>query len=89
MKNELRIKATKNLMKSDLTAEEIVDAHETMCMTGAIEFLRKAKAICQNREKCSGCPAQDFCLCDLENGIDYEADLVRKVMDYQIKEVSE
>lgn len=56
-------------------------------MTGAIEFLRKAKAICDSRsEHChiNGiCPVYELCVKTVE-GID-EADLVRKVMDYQIK----
>jgi len=47
MNNNLRIKATKILMNSNLTSDEIADVHEVMCMTGAIEFLRKAKAICE------------------------------------------
>ena len=58
-------------------------------MTGAIEFLRKAKAICKaNEDKgCDGCPVCRMCSDGLES-ID-EADLVRKVMAYQIKEVSD
>lgn len=54
-------------------------------MTGAIEFLRKAKAICEDNSDCVICPIADFCLTDMDNITD-EAELVRKVMDYQIKE---
>jgi hypothetical protein len=84
MTDKLRIKATKIFMNSILTADEIADVHEAMCMTGAIEFLRKAKAICDSKQTCYKCPLTDFCggLSELED----EADLVRKVMDYQIKE---
>jgi hypothetical protein len=53
-------------------------------MTGAIEFLRKAKAICESRKTCHNCEICEICGCP-ENFYD-EADLVRKVMDYQIKE---
>jgi hypothetical protein len=55
-------------------------------MTGAIEFLRKAKAICESRKTCHNCEICEICGCP-ENFYD-EADLVRKVMDYQIKEVT-
>ena len=54
-------------------------------MIGAIEFLRKAKAICENQEHCTNCPIFDFCLCDMDD-IENEADLVHTVMDYEIKE---
>jgi hypothetical protein len=67
-------------------------------MTGAIEFLRKAKAIiceyrqnngmdCIDAEVGSGCPA--YWLCNGNIGGHEEAELVRKVMDYQIKEASD
>ena len=52
-------------------------------MTGAIEFLRKAKAICKNHPDCIGCPINGTCLL---NEITDESDLVRKVMDYQLSE---
>jgi adenine-specific DNA glycosylase len=56
-------------------------------MTGAIEFLRKAKAICNNTHPCADeCPLNDWC--HHEDDMN-EADLVRKVMAYQIKEVSD
>jgi hypothetical protein len=58
-------------------------------MTGAIEFLRKAKAICESRTTCVKCPVDDMCLCGINNMDDGQADLVRKVMDYQIKESSD
>lgn len=58
-------------------------------MTGAIEFLRKAKAICESRgEKCpmcTECPAYELCIGVAED-IENEADLVRKVMAYQLKD---
>jgi len=53
-------------------------------MTGAIEFLRKAKAICNDRPTCYQCPIGE--ICRGMDAIDDEAGLVRKVMDYQIKE---
>lgn len=53
-------------------------------MVGAIEFLRKAKAICLSRSRCKGCPLEDFCLIDPATA-DNEADQVRMVMEYQIK----
>lgn len=60
-------------------------------MTGAINFLRKAKAIynsCKYNEslKCPTCPIKSIC----GDGILFrdESDIVRKVMDYQIKEDS-
>jgi hypothetical protein len=63
-------------------------------MTGAIEFLRKAKAICNSRDVgCQAnkdigvCPVNKLCW-DYISNVD-EADLVRKVMEYQIKEVSD
>ncbi|MDF2907979.1 MAG: hypothetical protein K0R34_3300 [Herbinix sp.] len=61
-------------------------------MTGAIEFLRKAKVIheaCRDDAtiKCGTCPVSSMCgTAVLKND---PADLVRKVMDYQIKEVSD
>jgi hypothetical protein len=58
-------------------------------MTGAIEFLQKAKEIyksCKYDEylKCPTCPIKTIC----GDGIlsRDEADLVRKVMDYQINQ---
>ena len=56
-------------------------------MTGAIEFLQKAKAICDNMDACIKCPLGDFCMAEM-NDLDDEADLVRKVMEYQIEEAS-
>ena len=56
-------------------------------MTGAIEFLQKAKAICENMDACIKCPLGDFCMAEM-NDLDDEADLVRKVMEYRL-EVSE
>ncbi len=54
-------------------------------MTGAIEFLTKAKAICKASERCKGCTV--FPLCHkLFSDLSDEADLVRKVMAYQLKE---
>jgi hypothetical protein len=53
-------------------------------MTGAIEFLRKAKAICDSRDSCVNCPVDDLCLCGIDNWDDDEADLVRKIMEYQL-----
>jgi hypothetical protein len=59
-------------------------------MVGAIEFLRKAKAICKSRDsidgKCFYCPVISLCA-DALTAVD-EADLVRKVMDYQINQPS-
>ena len=84
MNNNLRIKATKILMNSNLTSDEIADVHEVMCMTGAIEFLRKAKAICDNTHPCADeCPLNDWC--HHEDDMN-EADLVRKVMEYRLEE---
>ena len=57
-------------------------------MTGAIEFLTKAKAI-QNKceetdgDKCDKCIIGDLCEALAKNET---ADLVRKVMGYEIKE---
>jgi hypothetical protein len=59
-------------------------------MTGAIKFLRKAKAINDAEAQTK----DDFCktifaIIDYITGADNgtnEADIVRKVMDYQIKE---
>ena len=55
-------------------------------MTEAIEFLRKAKAICESVpiHHCKECPLDDICG-EFGNMTD-EADLVRKVVDYQVKE---
>jgi hypothetical protein len=53
-------------------------------MTGAIEFLRKVKGICSKSNGCKGCPV--FGLCHIAPiQITDEADLVRKVMDYQME----
>lgn len=57
-------------------------------MTGAIEFLRKAKAICET-DDFKIAEETSFAILDYIIGMDNalsEADLVRKVMDYQIKE---
>lgn len=57
-------------------------------MTGAIEFLRKLKVICDNEQRCTECPLEKLCIingADIEN----EAILVHAVMSYEIKEVSE
>ena len=56
-------------------------------MTGAIEFLQKAKAICVSitnvTDPCEGCPINGLCIPeDIEN----EADLVRKAMEYRLGE---
>ena len=53
-------------------------------MIGAIEFLRKAKAICNEQQICNKeCPIYEEC------GKSYydtnEADLVRKVMEYRLE----
>jgi hypothetical protein len=60
-------------------------------MTGAIEFLRKAKEICKERDKAcydddndDKCPMLEFC-CDPVADCE-PSDLVRKVMDYEIPE---
>ena len=53
-------------------------------MIGAIEFLRKAKEICKVRHTCYECPAYDLCR-DVAKDMN-EANLVRKVMDYEIVE---
>ena len=57
-------------------------------MTGAIEFLQKAKAIndsCKHDETltCGKCPIAHICGAALDEN---EADLVRKVMNYQIED---
>lgn len=56
-------------------------------MTGAIEFLRKAKAICKVSNNCVNpkCPVFDMCN-NVPLIIEDESELVREVMDYQIKE---
>lgn len=55
-------------------------------MTGAIEFLRKAKAICKSNPQCKNCELIKYCG---DFGSMPEASIVvRKVMDYQIKEVA-
>lgn len=56
-------------------------------MTGAIDFLRKAKAICLNRTSCGKCPLVNACN-GFENITD-EADIVRKVMDYRLEDGDE
>lgn len=89
MTDELRIKATKILMKSDLTVDEIADIHEAMCQDGAIEFLQKAKAICEDIGDCRECFLRDKFCGQMTYEICNEADLVRKVMGHQNKEVSE
>jgi hypothetical protein len=59
-------------------------------MTGAIEFLEKVKAI--HNVECVGTHCNECTINNICAGSDgYEfnsADLVRKVMDYQIKEVT-
>jgi hypothetical protein len=57
-------------------------------VTGAIEFLQKAKAICDSKpvsNGCKGCPLQSFCNNDIALMTD-ESDLVRKVMEYRINQ---
>lgn len=53
-------------------------------MTGAIEFLRKTKAICNEQEICNKeCPIYEECgqpYCDIS-----EANIVRKVMEYRLE----
>lgn len=57
-------------------------------MTGAIEFLRKAKAICNSDNiPCSECPLTNMCG-DIGN-IENPADLVRKVIDYRLEDKNE
>jgi adenine-specific DNA glycosylase len=56
-------------------------------MTGAIEFLRKAKAICNSKPTCHKCILSDYCG-DIGNTDTDEADLVRKVMDYPLNQPS-
>lgn len=52
-------------------------------MIGAIEFLRKAKAICGNTKPCDEkCPLNDWCYHEEF----HEADLVRKVMEYRLED---
>ena len=53
-------------------------------MTGAIEFLRKLKVICDNEQRCTECPLEKLCII---NGADIkdEPELVRTVMNYQIE----
>ncbi len=54
-------------------------------MTGAIEFVTKAKAICESTT-CGKCPLDDnMCFKNVAD-IEDTADLVRKVMAYQLKE---
>ena len=53
-------------------------------MTGAIEFLRMAKAIDNLEEKEKVIFSLINYIYEMDN--EHEADLVRKVMDYQIKE---
>ena len=56
-------------------------------MTGAIEFLRKAKAICESitngTNPCEDCPINGLCI---PENIENEADLVRKVMEYRLED---
>lgn len=56
-------------------------------MTGAIEFLRKAKAICNSKPTCYKCQIKELCqgISELED----EADLVHKVMDYRLEDKDE
>lgn len=58
--------------------------------TTAIEFLQKAKAICRSMPNvgnpCKDCPINDYCI---PADVTDEADLVRKVMSYQIEEGSD
>ncbi len=66
-------------------------------MTGAIEFLTKAKAICNDRlnngtdcidaETGNGCPS--YWLCNGNIGGYDEADLVSKVMEYRLEDEDE
>lgn len=56
-------------------------------MTGAIEFLRKAKAIC-SVDDANVVEETSFIILDYIMGMDNslsEADLVRKVMDYRLE----
>ena len=54
-------------------------------MTGAIEFVTKAKAICESTT-CGKCPLDDnMCFKNVAD-IEDPADLVRKVMAYQLKD---
>jgi len=52
-------------------------------MIGAIEFLRKAKVICNANEECMECVVFDLCHA-MPMGLKCESELVRKVMDYEI-----
>ena len=54
-------------------------------MTGAIEFLQKAKAICENEGDCSTCPMGVLCITDISI-LNDEADLIRKVMEYRLED---
>ena len=61
-------------------------------MVGAVEFLRKAKAICNEHQDVDGfklceiCPAKLLC----ESNLNYvnESDLVANVMAYKLEEVA-
>ena len=55
-------------------------------MTGAIEFLTKAKAICESVPilHCDECPLTS--ICGDFSGKSNQADIVRKGMAYQLKE---
>ena len=53
-------------------------------MIGAIEFLRKAKAICESREECNDCPVFPICHHRIDC-VGSESNLVSKVMSYKIK----
>jgi hypothetical protein len=56
-------------------------------MIGAIEFLRKAKAICDNTHPCADeCPLNGWC--HHEDDMN-DADLVRKVMEYRLEDGDE
>ena len=57
-------------------------------MIGAIEFLRKAKAICKSMKDCEGCPIERECGDENPGGMD-ELVFLNKVMDYEIKESQE
>lgn len=56
-------------------------------MTGAIGFLRKKRAICKNIKTCTKCPIKKWCEEGTPESSD-EAEFVRTVMDYEIKEES-
>ena len=53
-------------------------------MVGAIEFLRKAKAICMSHPRCNECQLIENC--PFTGATEDEAELVKSVMDYKIKE---